>query len=96
MQQEEKDIINENSRRSFKTAAVAAVATAACGSLTCSCSSKKARCEWKVKLLSPDGEIVEIDSSYLNHQNIWPLCPNWKPEKALPEKIRDGGGSCPL
>ena len=69
MQQEEKDIINENSRRSFlKTAAVAAVATAACGSLACSCSSKKPAVNEKVKLLSPDGEIVEIDSSYLNHQ----------------------------
>jgi Fe-S-cluster-containing dehydrogenase component len=69
MKQEEKEIINENSRRSFlKTATIAAVATAACGGLACSCSSKKSAAGEKVKLLSPDGEIVEIDSSYLNHQ----------------------------
>ena len=68
MTQEEK---RGNSRRGFiKTAAIAAVATAACGSLACSCSSKKevAIAGGKVKLLSPDGEIVEIDSAYLNHQ----------------------------
>ena len=60
--------INDTSRRSFlKTAAVATVATAACGSLACSCSSKQAPATEKVKLLSPDGEIVEIDSAYLNH-----------------------------
>ena len=66
MKQEE---INDQSRRGFlKTAAIATVATAACGSLACSCSSKKAPVGDKVKLLSPTGEIVEIDSAYLNHQ----------------------------
>jgi molybdopterin-containing oxidoreductase family iron-sulfur binding subunit len=66
MKQEE---INDQSRRGFlKTAAIATVATAACGSLACSCSSKKAPAGDKVKLLSPNGEIVEIDSAYLNHQ----------------------------
>ena len=67
-QQEE---INENSRRGFlKTAAVTTVAATACGSLACSCSSSKNESPVgkKVKLLSPDGEIVEIDSAYLNHQ----------------------------
>lgn len=65
MSQEE---INDNGRRGFlKTAAVATIATAACSSLTCSCSSKKAEAPSKVKLLSPEGEIVEIDSAYLNH-----------------------------
>ncbi|HJV20868.1 MAG TPA: 4Fe-4S dicluster domain-containing protein [Sediminibacterium sp.] len=67
-QQEE---INDNSRRDFiKTAAIAGIATAACGSLACSCSSKKPvqLAGEKVKLLSPEGEIVEIDSAYLNHQ----------------------------
>jgi Fe-S-cluster-containing dehydrogenase component len=62
---------NENSRRDFiKTAAIAGVATVACGSLACSCSSKKPEVltGQKVQLLSPDGEIVEIDSAYLNHQ----------------------------
>ncbi len=66
MKQEE---INDKSRRDFiKTAALATVATVACGSLACSCSSKKAPVSQKVKLLSPEGEIVEIDSAYLNHQ----------------------------
>ena len=67
MKQEE---INDSGRRDFlKTAALATVAVAACGSLACSCSSKKATtANQKVKLLSPEGEIVEIDSDYLNHQ----------------------------
>ena len=64
--------INDKSRRSFlKTAAVATVVTAACGSAACSCSSPKtdtAAAGGKVRLLSPEGEIVEIDSAYLNHQ----------------------------
>ena len=70
MQQQEEII--DKSRRSFlKTAAVATVVTAACGSIACSCTSKNATVissPIKVKLLSPDGEIVEIDSAYLNHQ----------------------------
>ena len=68
MTQEEK---HDNGRRGFiKTAAIAAVATAACGSFASSCTSKKkvAVGGGKVKLLSPDGEIIEIDSAYLNHQ----------------------------
>lgn len=65
MKQEE---VNDKGRRDFiKTAAIATIATAACGSLACSCSSKKA-VHKTVKLLSPEGEIVEIDSNYLNHQ----------------------------
>ena len=67
MKQEE---INDKGRRDFlKTAAVATLAATTCGGLACSCSSKKAATGEKVKLLSPDGEIVEIDSSYLNHQD---------------------------
>ena len=66
MKQEE---TNDRSRRDFlKTAAVATVAATACGSLACSCGSKKteqAASSEKVKLLSPDGQIVEIDSSYI-------------------------------
>jgi molybdopterin-containing oxidoreductase family iron-sulfur binding subunit len=66
MKQEE---INDSGRRDFlRTAAVAAVAATACGSLACSCSSKTPALTDKVKLLSPEGEIVEIDSAYLNHQ----------------------------
>ncbi|HWR31897.1 MAG TPA: 4Fe-4S dicluster domain-containing protein [Chitinophagaceae bacterium] len=65
MKQEE---INDKGRRDFlKTAAVATIAATACGSLAISCSSKKVAVTEKVKLLSPDGEIVEIDSAYLNH-----------------------------
>lgn len=60
---------NDQSRRHFlRTAAAVTVAASACGSLACSCSSKKPAAGEKVKLLSPDGEIVEIDSAYLNHQ----------------------------
>ena len=66
MKQEE---INDRSRRDFlKTAAVATVAATACGSLACSCGSKKhehVASGEKVKLLSPDGQMVEIDSSEL-------------------------------
>lgn len=66
MKQEE---ITDQARRDFlKTVTIATLGTAACGSLACSCSSKKAAITEKVKLLSPDGEIVEIDSAYLNHQ----------------------------
>jgi Fe-S-cluster-containing dehydrogenase component len=57
-------------RRSFlKQAALAAVAATACGSLACSCGKKEAgTAPKKVQLLSPEGEIVEIDAAYLNHQ----------------------------
>ena len=66
MKQEE---INDKGRRDFiKTAAIATVAATACCSLACSCSSKKATTGDKVKLLSPNGEIVEIDSAYLKHE----------------------------
>ncbi len=66
MKQEE---INDKSRRDFlKSAALVTVAATACGGLASSCSSKKAATGEKVKLLSPDGEIVEIDSAYLNYQ----------------------------
>ena len=64
----ENEEIIDNSRRNFvKNIAIATVATTACGSLACSCSSKVPAVTEKVRLLSPDGEIVEIDSAYLNH-----------------------------
>ena len=64
----EQEEIQDNSRRVFlKNVAIATVATAACGSLACSCSSNKVAANQKVRLLSPDGEIVEIDSAYLNY-----------------------------
>lgn len=58
----------EKDRRDFiKTAAIATVATAVCGSTICSCNSGTNLSGKKVKLLSPEGEIVEIDSAYLNY-----------------------------
>jgi len=72
MKQEE---TNERSRRDFlRTAAVATIAATACGS-ACSCGGKKQEhtastsSGEKVKLLSPDGQIVEIDSSQLAHHH---------------------------
>lgn len=65
----ENETNNDNSRRDFiKQVALATVATAACGSLACSCSSNKTGVSEKIRLLSPEGEIVEIDSAYLNFQ----------------------------
>ncbi len=69
MKQEER---NDQSRRDFLKVAAAVTATAACGSMFCSCSSKNAPHETsgeKIKLLSPDGEIVEVDAGFLNHGN---------------------------
>ena len=66
MKQEE---IIDNGRRDFlKTATIATIGATVCGSVACSCGSKKSAAPATVKLLSPDGEIVEIDSAYLNHQ----------------------------
>lgn len=64
------DEINDTGRREFlKNTAILATVAAACGSATCSCSSKHAAApSQKVKLLSPEGELVEIDSAYLNYQ----------------------------
>jgi Fe-S-cluster-containing dehydrogenase component len=60
---------NQKGRRSFlKNTVIATVATTTCGSLVCSCSSDKPVSTGMVKLLSPEGEIVEIDSAYLNLQ----------------------------
>ncbi len=69
MKNEEKDLQDKSRRDFIKTATIATAAVAACGSLACSCSSKKdaVAAGQKVKLLSPTGEIVEIDSNYLNH-----------------------------
>ncbi len=59
----------DSGRRDFlKTADKATVAATASGRDLCSCSSKQAATAEKVRLLSPEGEIVEIDSAYLNHQ----------------------------
>jgi Fe-S-cluster-containing dehydrogenase component len=60
---------NQTSRRDFlKIGTMGAIA--ACGSATCSCGSgggHNHESGKKVKLLSPDGEMVEIDESHLRH-----------------------------
>ena len=61
---------NSNSRRDFiKLSTIGALA--ACGSMACSCKSEShpvvIEPGKKIKLLSPDGEIVEVDESELRH-----------------------------
>lgn len=72
----------------MKNTALAAVATAACGSLTCSCSSKNSAppVSPKVRLLSPDGEIVEIDSAYLNYQEHMAIVSKMEERQGIPGK----------
>jgi molybdopterin-containing oxidoreductase family iron-sulfur binding subunit len=83
MKQEE---INDKGRRDFiKTAAIATIATTAC-SLACSCSSKHEhqKAGEKVKLLSQDGEIVEIDSSHLDHANHMVMASKEQARQGIP------------
>ncbi len=70
--------INESSRREFlKNAAITTIAATACGSLACSCGGGGNKHEHttaattgeKVKLLSPDGQMFEVDSSQLQQHN---------------------------
>ncbi|MBI2968306.1 MAG: 4Fe-4S dicluster domain-containing protein [Bacteroidetes bacterium] len=66
----EKENQNENSRRNFlKGSLIAgAAATAAGAGLFSSCSKEEeVPTGAKVKLLSPDGKLVEVDSSHLQH-----------------------------
>jgi len=57
---------NENARQDFLKLGTLAVAATACGSAMCSCGKNKSEDSGKmVKLLSPEGEIVEVDESYL-------------------------------
>ncbi|MBI5917006.1 MAG: 4Fe-4S dicluster domain-containing protein [Bacteroidetes bacterium] len=53
-----------NDRRDFLKLGVLGAA-AACGSMLCSCGGNKADVGKKVKLLSPDGELVEVDTKHL-------------------------------
>ena len=63
--------VNPTTRRNFisKLGTLGAIAT--CGSAACSCGSGSSHENHetgnKVKLLSPDGEMVEIDESHLRH-----------------------------
>ena len=63
------DSFPEKDRRHFiKEVGILAAGAAACGSMACSCSAPKTEVPKMVRLLSPEGEIVEIDSAYLNYQ----------------------------
>ena len=54
-----------NPRRDFiKLGSLAAAATA-CGSLICGCNKSEVEGGRKVKLLSPEGEIIEVNESEL-------------------------------
>ncbi len=66
MKQEEKF---DQSRRDFLKFTTVTAAAVACGSLACGCNSKGSGHQGhgeKVKLLTQDGEIVEIDSTHLH------------------------------
>ncbi len=54
----------DNNRRGFIKLTVLGAAAAACGSAVCSCGSEPEK-GGKVKLLSPDGELVEVDSTHI-------------------------------
>lgn len=59
----------DQSRRNFLKFTTITAAAAACGSLACGCNSKGSDHKQhgdKVKLLTQDGEIVEIDSTHLH------------------------------
>lgn len=64
----EEELYNQ-SRRNFLRLTTLTAASACCGSMLCSCGSKHEHGSKpeKVKLLTQDGEIVEIDSSHINH-----------------------------
>ncbi len=58
------DNTHGNERRDFIKLTVLGAAAAACGSAICSCGKKEEEGK-KVKLLSPDGKLVEVDSKHL-------------------------------
>jgi molybdopterin-containing oxidoreductase family iron-sulfur binding subunit len=67
------NLIESNFRRDFLKIGTLAVAATACGSLACSCGKgKDAESSKKVKLLSPDGEIVEVDEKHLRDASMTP------------------------
>jgi len=62
----ETDIEWINERRDFIKKAALGVTVAACGSAVCGCSSNSKEEGEKVVLLSPDGELITVDSSHLH------------------------------
>ncbi len=66
----EKHIIEPtNPRRDFLKTAAIGVAIASCGSALCSCNKSNSNSEDQVVLLSPEGELVTVDSSALKAAN---------------------------
>jgi molybdopterin-containing oxidoreductase family iron-sulfur binding subunit len=61
------DQTEKNERRDFIKLTVLSAAAAACGSALCSCGGNQPKEGEKVKLLSPEGELVEVDSKHLKH-----------------------------
>lgn len=64
MQKDDHDHNGSQGRRDFLVTGALGIAAAACGSAVCSCSKSEGE---KVKLLSPDGELVEVDASALKY-----------------------------
>jgi Fe-S-cluster-containing dehydrogenase component len=58
--------INDQSRRNFLRTGALGLA-AACGSAACSCKQSSKESGEKMKLLTQDGEMVEIDSHHMHH-----------------------------
>jgi Fe-S-cluster-containing dehydrogenase component len=58
--------INDQSRRNFLRAGALGL-VAACGSAACSCNQPPKETGEKMKLLTQDGEMVEIDSHHMHH-----------------------------
>jgi Fe-S-cluster-containing dehydrogenase component len=83
-----KEEINDQSRRDFLKIASLATATVACGSLACSCSSKNEHQHTgeKVKLLTQDGEIIEVDSSQIDHHNHMAMATREEARQGIPGK----------
>ncbi len=76
----------DNSRRDFLK--IGSLAAAACGSLMCSCGKNQPDDEdsKKVKLLSPEGEVVEVDEKYLREPSV-PTCVTGKDaRKGIPNR----------
>ena len=65
MTTERHDLESGNLRRDFLRNAALGLTAAACGSAACSCGGKEKAEGEKVVLLSPEGELVTIDSSHL-------------------------------
>lgn len=73
----------DNPRRDFLKLGVLGAAAAACGSAICSCGGQPQEGE-KVKLLSPDGELVEVDSQHVKHVHKTVACSMEESRKGIP------------